>query len=147
MADKKIGGRYFRIGDLLATEGIKLQVRLIKLVGPAIESLPQLFAARNTAIPIEEDIKARSVATAAISKVFAAADPDEVASFIETVCELAMVSDNGKTDYEQVVFDHHFSGSDVKDIYPLTLFVLQETLGDFFTGSLGIGNLPGLKAD
>lgn len=147
MADKKIGGRYFRVGHILATEGIKLQVRLLRMVGPAMESLPLLFAAKAANIPIEEDTKSRQLAMAALGKVFKDADPDEVSSFISDVCEMAMVSENGKTEYEQVIFDQHFVGPEVKDVYPLVAFVLQETLGDFFTGGLGIGNLLGKKED
>lgn len=141
MADKKIGGRYFRVGHVLATEGIKLQVRLLKLVGPAMESLPMLFAAKQAGVPIEEDTKTRQVASAALGKMFTEADPDEVANFVSDVCEMAMVSDNGKSEYEQVIFDQHFVGPEVKDVYPLVVFVLQETLGDFFTGDLGLGDL------
>lgn len=140
MADKKIGGHYYRTGIVLATTGIKLQARLMALAGPAMDKLPLLFAARAAGVPIEEDAKSRGIALAAIGEVFAHANPDAVAKLISDICEMAMVSDDGKT-YEEVVFDHHFSGPMVKEIYPVALFVLQETLGDFFTGDLGIGSL------
>lgn len=140
MADKKIGGRFFRAAPGLATEGIKLQVRIMRLAGPALKSLPILFAAKAAGVKVEEDAASRSIALQALGDVFSNADPDEVADFIRDVVERAMVSDDGKT-YENVIMDQHFQGPEVSQIYPLVLFVLEEQLGDFFTGELGLGSL------
>lgn len=133
MPDKKIGARWFRMGQILATEAIKMQVRLMGFAGPALDKLPDIFAGRIEGASPEALNRANAQAMLAVGDILSRADPDAVASFLQDVCEMAMISDDGKT-YENVVFDHHMSGPDMKDILPLTIWVIREALGDFFTG-------------
>lgn len=140
MADKKIGGNYYRVSPILATEAMRLQVRLLNIAGPAVKALPAILAARKGS---GDAAGAEQAGLEAISAVFTTADPERVTDFITDVCEKAEISEDGKV-YEPLVFDHHMS-DDQKSILPVTFFVLKELLGDFFTGALEAGNLATAK--
>lgn len=140
MADKKIGDRYFRAGEALATDAIKLQIRLMKLIGPALEVIPALFAARGPGAS-EDDRKAADVsAIKALASIFASADPDGVAALIEDILAMGKISYDGKGAWDDIILDQEFSGHNMKDLIPAVLFILQETLGDFFSGALASGS-------
>lgn len=136
MADKKIGGNYYRVSPILATEALRLQVRLLNIAGPAVKALPAVLAARSGA---GDRSNAEQAGLDAIAAVFTTADPDRVSQFVTDVCEKAEISADGKA-YESLIFDHHLS-DDQKSIIPVTFFVLKELLGDFFTGAQEVGSL------
>lgn len=138
MADKKIGENFYRVPPILATEALKLQFRLLGFAGPAVKALPAVLASRQGG-SIEDRAKAEAAGLDAIASVFTNADPSKITTFISDVCEMAHVSEDGKT-YEPVIFDHHLS-DDQKSILPLAFFVLKELLGDFFTGVQEVGSL------
>lgn len=140
MADKKIGDRYFRAGDALATDAIRLQVRLMKFIGPALESLPAVFAARAADATDQQKKESDAAAIKAISGIFATADPDQVVSLIEDICGMAKISYDGKGAWDDIVVDQEFSGQNSHDLIPVVIFVLKETLGDFFSGALASGS-------
>lgn len=140
MADKKINNRWFRAGDALATDAIKLQVRLMKFIGPALGSLPAVFAARAPGATDEQKNGANGEAIKAIAAIFAQADPDAVVDLITDICAMAKISYDGKGAWDDIVFDQEFSGQNSKDVIPVLVFILQETLGDFFSGALASGN-------
>lgn len=140
MADKKIGGNYYRVQPILATEALRLQVRLLNIAGPAVKALPAVLAARKGGA---DTGVAEAAGLEAIAAVFTTADPDKVSTFITDVCEKAEISSDGKT-YEGLIFDHHMS-EDQQSIIPVTFFVLKELLGDFFTGAQAVGSLAVTK--
>lgn len=140
MSDKKIGDRFFRAGDALATDAIKLQIRLMKLIGPALEVIPAVFAARSPGAS-EDDRKAADVsAIKALASIFASADPDGVAALIEDILAMGKISYDGKGAWDDIILDQEFSGHQMRDLIPVVLFILQETLGDFFSGALASGS-------
>lgn len=134
MAERKIGSRYFQAGNALATDALKLQFRLTKLIGPALERLPEIFAGRTKDATPEMGAKSNAAAIQAISSIFEKADPDGVVELIEDILNLATISYTGKGEWDNIVLDQEFSGPNAKDLFPVLVFVLQETLGDFFTG-------------
>lgn len=149
MSEKKIGTRYFRAGDVLATDAIKLQIRLMKFIGPALDKLPAVFAARAASDPktgtpseVSPEVreKADEAAIQAIAGIFEKADPDAVVELIEDILRLAKISYDGKGAWDEIVLDQEFSGANAKDMFPAVLFILQETLGDFFPGALASGS-------
>lgn len=144
MAEKKIGSRTFKTEDLLATEAIKLQARIMRFVGPAVEKLPVIFAGRGTKASDDQRVASDAAAVKAISDIFANAEPDAVAQLVADVCEMAHVSYDGRN-YDRIVFDQEFSGGNLKDVIPVVTFVLREALGDFFSAALANGN-RGAKA-
>ena len=81
MAEKKIGGRTFRVSAVLATEAIKLQVRLMKVIGGAVDRLPVILAGMGKKGETNPEAKAASdaAAVAALADIFNKANPDEVA--------------------------------------------------------------------
>ena len=139
MAEKVIGDRTFKVGHLLATDAIVLQSRLIRIIGPALDRLPVIFAGKAENAT-DADRKASDMAAIqAISDIFGKADPREVADLVKDICELAMISHDKGKNYDQIDFDGDFSGSNFKDTIPVATFVLKETLGDFFSGALASG--------
>lgn len=141
MAEKVLGDRTFKAGAVLATDAIKLQIRLVKLIGPALETLPDVFAGRAAGASPEDQEKANAAAIRAIAGIFDKADPDAVVDLMKDIFALAMVSPNKGQSYEEIVFDHEFAGAGAKNLFPAMVFVLQEVLGDFFSGALASGSL------
>jgi hypothetical protein len=141
MSEKVIGDRTFKAGMVLATDAIKLQIRLVKLIGPALETLPDVFAGRADGASPEDQEKANAAAIRAIAGIFDKADPDAVVGLMKDIFAHAMVSPNKGQSYEEVSFDHEFSGPGAKNLFPALVFILREVLGDFFPDALASGNL------
>lgn len=141
MAEKKINGRNFIVEPMLATRGLVLKARLMKVAAPVLSVLPDVFA--GAAAEGEAKEAANFKAIAAFGELFGKGDPEEVASLIKDICEVAQIrAPSGEV--HQVDLDAHMTGHDA-DIPPLVIFVLREQFSDFFSGLRGIGNLGSLK--
>lgn len=140
MSEKKIGTRYFKAGDALATDSIRIQIKLMKLIGPALDKIPLIFSARAPGSTEAQKNEANNAAIGAIAGIFGEANPDAVVALIEDVLNLGMISLDGKGAWDEIILDQEFSGSNQKDLIPALVFILQETLGDFFSGALASGN-------
>lgn len=142
MAEKKIGGRTFRVGMVLATDAIKLQVRLMKIIGGAVDRLPTILAGMGKKGEVNPEAKAASdtAAVAALADIFSKANPDEVAKLISDIVSIAQINTPSGS-WENVDMDQEFTGQHMKDLFPVVAFVLQEVLGDFFGGALASGSL------
>jgi hypothetical protein len=141
MAEKKIGGRTFRVGNVLATEAIKLQLRLLKIVGGGVDRLPTILAGMGKKGEVDAEAKAASdaAAVAALGDIFSKCDPDVVTQIISDIVEMAQLN-NPSGAWETVNIDQDFTQKK-GDLFPVIIFVLQEVLGDFFSGSQVNGNL------
>ena len=141
MAEKKIGGRTFRVGHVLATDAIKLQVRLLKIVGGGVDRLPTILAGMGEKGKANPEAKAASdaAAVAALADIFSKADPDGVAKLLSDVVSMAQLN-NPSGAWEAADIDQDFT-QHKRDLFPLVVFVLQEVLGDFFSGALASGGL------
>ncbi len=133
MAEKKIGGRVFSVGNVLATDAIRLQARLLKVVGGAVDRLPVILAGAGNASP-EAKEASQAAAVAALADIVSKCDPDEVTQLFADVAAMASIKRQSGA-VEEVDLDGDFSDHK-KDILPLIGFVLKEVLGDFFAGSL-----------
>lgn len=139
MSEKKIGGRTFRCEPLLARDAIVLQARLIKFLGAGIDRLPQIFGGMSAKATPEEKEKANASAIRAITEIFGKAEPDQVADLASDIVRIAqIVRPSGA--YDPCDLDGDFSGRDMKDLFPVITFVLQEQFGDFFGGADAAGN-------
>lgn len=134
MAEKKINGRLFKVEGLIATEALKLQARLAKVLGPAVSKLPAVLAGRGEA---SEEAKAKSnaEAIAALTAIFSNLEPDDYAGLIKDIVQVAMIQ-RPSMNFDHVDLDGDFVG-DQKSIYPLVFFVLETQFSDFFGGNLG----------
>ena len=141
MGEKKIGSRYFKAGDVLATDAIRLQIRLMKFIGPALDKLPAVFAGRSAGASGDAQDASNAAAIQAISEIFEKADPDAFVALLEDILALGKISYTGKGEWDDIVLDQEFSGANAKDLIPAVLFVLQEALGDFFSGLQASGSL------
>lgn len=139
MAEKKIGGRTYQVGHVLATDAIRLQARLLKIIGGGVERLPAIVAGMGKGATPEAKEKSNAAAIAALTDIFAKCDPDEVAQLISDIVAFAALK-RPSGSYEAVDLDGDFT-ENKKDILPVCGFVLKEVLGDFFAGALASGDL------
>jgi len=133
MAEKKINGRTFKVEPMLALSALVLQARLLKIAGPAMARLGDIFKGGG-------DDEARNAgALAAIADIFVNAEPEALAALIKDVVELAYVLRPSGT-YGRCDLDGDFT-MNKGDILPVMFFVLQTQFGDFFTALPGLGSL------
>lgn len=144
MAEKKFGGREFRVRPPLATDAIRLQARLFQLIGGGVDRLPEILAGVGKDKSPELKEKSQSAALAAMTDIFAKCDPDKITRLIKDVAEMAQIR-QASGDYMGVDLDADFIDN-VGDIYPFVFWVLQETLKDFFSGLQANGALKKLMA-
>lgn len=137
MGEKVINGDTYKVDAVLATRAMKLQARLLKAAGPIATQLPSIIAAADKGATEEQRAKANSALIAAIGQVFAEIDPDEFASLVKDIVELAKIRRQSGA-YDPVDFDGDFS-SRLSSVIPVSAFVLKEVFGDFFTGLQGLG--------
>lgn len=138
MAEKKINGRVFKTEPMLAMDAIILQARLVKLLGPAIDRVGEIFAGYGEKANDEAKAKSNAAAISAVSDIFGKSDPIDTANLIRDVTQVAMIQRQSKV-YEPVDFDGDFTGN-LGDVFPVVIFVLREQFGDFFTGLLASGS-------
>ncbi len=139
MAEKKINGREFQVGQVLATDAIKLQIRILKIIGGGVDRLPVILKGRGADATEDDKKQSDAAAVAAFTDIFAAADPDEMMKLVSDVVGMATIKRQSGA-REQADLDGDFT-EDKKSIFPLCIFVLQEVLGDFFTELRGNGSL------
>lgn len=142
MAEKKINGRIFRVGQTLATETLILKARLLKVLGPAGERLGDVFAGLGTNASEDAKAKANAAAIGALASIFAESDPRAVAMLVKDVVEIAQIR-RPSGDYGPVDLDGDFT-EHKGDILPVAVWVLREEFGPFFSGLQENGGLAGL---
>lgn len=137
MSEKKINGRTFRVAPMLATKALVLQAKLFRIAGPAIARLPEIMAGYGTATE-EQKAHSNSAAISSFAAIFAESEPEELATIIKEVCELSQIQRTSGA-YDKLDYDGDMTGHGA-DIIPLTVFILQEQFGDFFSGIPGLGS-------
>lgn len=135
MGETKINGRTFRVEPMLAMKALVLQARLFRVAGPAIARLPEIMAGYGG----DEEAQRHSNAAAisAFAAIFSDSQPEELASLIREVSEIATIRRPSGT-YDRLDFDGDMTGHQA-DLIPLVVFVLREQFGDFFSGLPGLG--------
>lgn len=139
MAEKKIGGRTFQVGHVLATDAVRLQARLLKIIGGGVDRLPTIMKGVGKDVAPELKEASNAAAVAALTDIFAKADPDAVTKLISDIVGFAQIKQSsgtwGKVDLDQDFTEHK------GDLFPVITFVLKEVLGDFFSGLPANGDL------
>ena len=139
MAEKKIGSRTFQVGHVLATDAVRLQARLLRIIGGGVDRLPTIMRGVGKDVTPELKEAANAASVAALTDIFAKCDPDEVTRLISDIVSLATIKQPsgswGKVDLDQDFTEHK------GDLFPVIVFVLKEVLGDFFSGLPAAGNL------
>jgi len=137
MAEKRIGGRTFKVVPLPAGEALELYAETLRIAGHGAGRLPALLLSAETGA---EGSTIKDLALLlAMSDVLNGAGSGPTRDLIKRLVEVAMVLRSGGA-YEQVDLDHDFTGQ-LGDIIPVVKFVLAEQFSDFFTGSGGSGIL------
>lgn len=139
MADKKINGRQFKVDQVLATDALRLQMRLLKVIGAGIDRLPTILGGVGNSATEEQKAASNAAAVGAFTDIFVSGNADEMTTLIKDVVEMSMIKRPSGV-YENVELDADFT-QHKSDVIPLVIFVLKEVLGDFFSGALASGNL------
>lgn len=139
MAEKKIKGNTYKVDAVLATEAIRLQMRLLKVIGGGIDRLPTILSGVGKTVSEEKKAESNAAAVAAFTDIFMKGDPDEMTMLIKDVVELARIK-RPSGSYEQVDLDGDFT-QDKSALIPLVVFILREVFGDFFSDALENGSL------
>lgn len=142
MAETEIGGRTFKVGDVLATESITLQARLLQLIGGGLDRLPVILGSRVEGATPEMKAVGDGAAVAALGDIFSKCEPKTVTKLIQDIVAYATIHRPSGA-WEKVDLDGDFT-QHKSDIFPLVIFVLREVLGDFFSGLLASGALKKL---
>lgn len=136
--EKQIGEHIVLVTTLTATRAVKLQVKLVKLLGPSFGALfssldlKKIKAGKFT----ESDIKLEMISTA-FEKLSDKLDPDEFDALLFQI--LANTKVDGKDVSSAVVFNSVFTG-ELMLMYRVLLFSLEVQFSNFFEES-GIGTL------
>nr|QIG67149.1 hypothetical protein EVB34_044 [Rhizobium phage RHph_TM26] len=147
MAEKKIGTRTFRVREVLATEALIVQARLLQLIGGGVDRLPDILAGMGSDKDEEAKAKSNAAMVGALADIFAKAEPRKVAQLAADLVQYAEVLQPSGS-YGQCDLDQDFtSKADRKSLYPVLGFVLKEVLGDFFGDVLATGTLQKIVRD
>ena len=122
---KKIGGHNYTATQMPATQAMPLQVEIGLLVAEA--GAPLLKSVGDGLAPDALSSVIGQVAAA----VRANMKPERFSELVKDLLESGLVHRDG----EPVIVDHHFSGSELPDLYPVLMFVLEVNFAAFFHGS------------
>lgn len=137
MAEKKFGKMEVRVDRPLASEALKLQARLFRAAGGLAEKLPSILASRKDGVSDEVKSKADAEALSAIAGIFDRVSPDEYAALVGDVIGLGTIK-RPSGSYDQLDLDGDFH-EEFALILPVTLYILQQVFGDFFSAALASG--------
>ena len=126
-------GSLYRVDTVLATKALLLKARLLKIAGGAMDRLPAILAGRGKDDGDETASVSDSAALAALGDMLSKIDPVDVVQIIGDVVALGSIQPHGSTGWHKANLDAHFSDRKA-DLYPVVIFTLRETFGDFFTG-------------
>lgn len=138
MAEKKIAGRTFRVRPPLATEAIRLQFRVMNLLGGSAAELPAAVEALQSAASAKKEadkVKANGQIVGIVVGILSQMKPDEGTQFVADMVAMAEIKAANGT-YEQADIDVEFS-EDPTGLFQLVGFVLREVLGPFIQGLVG----------
>lgn len=134
--EKKINGETFRYTPILATESLKLRIKILQILGGAIDRLPAILKGANPRATEEEKEAANAAGVAAFADIFAKADPDRTTALIKEIVEIAEIK--RPSGYDQVQMDLDFT-ENPDALIPVVVFVLKEIFGNFSAGVQGAG--------
>ncbi|QIG74967.1 hypothetical protein EVC26_048 [Rhizobium phage RHph_I72] len=147
MAEQKIGTRTFRVQEVLATEALMIQARLIQIIGGGVDRLPEILAGVGSDKSEEAKAKSNAAMVGALADIFTKAEPRKTVQLISDLIQYAEVLQPSGA-YGRCDVDVDFSSkADRKSLYPVLGFVLKEILGDFFGDVLATGTLQKIIRD
>ena len=134
--EKRIGGEVYRYVPILASESLRLRIKLLKLLGSALDRLPEILRGASPGAS-QKDIDAMNEGVVkALGDIFAKVDPDSGTELIRQIVEIAQVK--RPAGYDQVQMDLDFTDRP-DELLPVVGFVLKEVFGNFSQGVQGTG--------
>lgn len=131
MAEKKIHGSVYQVGTMLALDALKLKVKLLKVLGGAIDRLPMILAGAGKDKDKAAKDASNAAAVAAFADIFVHGDPDEMIALVKEIAEMAQVKRPSGA-WEQVDVEL-FQSDDLSELFEIVVFVLREVFGPFFS--------------
>lgn len=135
-AEREIEGRNFRVAKLQVMKQVELKARILRVLGPAAKSLPEILAgrAKEDATP-EDRARADGAAIEAMMGVFTGNDSQAITSLISDVVRLAEIQgDSGTFTRVSIERDIDPLENSLLALYTLFYFVLSEQFASFFSG-------------
>lgn len=142
MSERKINGKTYKVEPLLASDALRLQMRLMRAIGPALGHLSALLDGASDDASQEAKDKSNAAAITALSSIISSLEPDDAVDLVRSVVEIAAVQAPSK-EWRTLDLDGDFHGN-LKEIIPVATFVLKEQFGDFFGAALASGR-PALR--
>lgn len=137
MAERKIGSREFRVDKPLATVALALKARLLRAAGGTAEHLPSLIGEMVAAKTDQEKQILGGKVIGALTDIFSRLEPDDYVALVGDIISLAKIK-RTSGQYDPCDLDGDFS-ENLGELLPVAVFVLKETLGDFFSAALASG--------
>lgn len=141
MADKKIGDRVFKVDAPLALIAIQFQARVMQALAPSFEHFKDAATAIAGNRGQITEAQLGGALLPVLNDFFTRNSPAEVGDLAKTIVEMAKVSYDGGKNYDPVDLDGDFTGR-LGELLPVCAFVVQEVLGDFFSGLGQSGSRP-----
>ena len=133
---RAIDGTKYAVTTFPARRGLKLQVTLVRTLGPALSELmkavPKGVSTKNL---LNVDVKLEHVA-GALATAFSGLSEEE---FMALVMRLLESTSREGAEITEETFDLDFSGN-YMHVYKVLWFVLEVNYGDFF-GERGLGSI------
>lgn len=114
-----ISGSEYACTQYAAIQGLTYKLKVIKLFGPVLDMLLPVLS--NPEATEEQQVEAL---TSSLGKLFAVADPEEVAELLVSMLTTGSVSKEG-TRITRALFEEYFSGDSLMDAYKVFFFVLR----------------------
>jgi len=136
MAEQKINGRTFRVGQLTAGDAIELYAEVIGFLGPAAGQLPYILFGMKEGGD-DGDILKDAAVIAAFGQVVQVKGAKAIRELTARLVSMADIQ-RPSGDYTSVDLDGDLS-DDPSEVMAIVVFVLKEHFRPFFSGSGGGG--------
>lgn len=136
MAEQKINGRTFRVGQLTAGEAIELYADVIGFLGPAAGQLPYILFGMKEGGD-DGDILKDAAVISAFGQIVNTKGAKAVRALAERIVSMAEIQ-RPSGDYSLADMDGDFT-DDPSEAIQVIIFVLKEHFRPFFSGKEGSG--------
>jgi len=129
--EKEIDGLRFSVTQLPGMRGLRMSVRLGKLLGPALARAAGAATGGLASLDV-------SKLSGAVDALFEHLTEDEIESVTKALLESCLVTIEGKTGPLMPMFDTVMGGK-VATVYKLLRFAFEVNFGNFFGGLAALG--------
>lgn len=130
MAEKKIGGKTYRVKSVNALEALAFKAKAAKVIGSGLGGLKDALSG---------DAKSDSTAIAAISCALKDVSPEQFLDLFGELFKWVEVQGDSGAYHGHVTIDS-FDSQELTQIYEIAFFVLKSVYGGFFSEAAALIN-------